>query len=294
MTLLEHRQVVLFADLCGSTALYERLGDAAARRLVADCLARAMAVVRANGGRVVKTIGDEILATFQAADAAAATAEDIVRTLQGETVAPGTGLRAHVGFHLGPVIEEDDDVFGDTVNVAARVVGLAKVGEILTTRPVVDALSPSWRPHVRPINRLPIRGSERELEIFALAPQSPDTTVISPPSRRARPTLRLVIEHAGREYRVDELEPLLTIGRAPDNHLVLAGPLVSRYHARVVLRNGQFVLFDESSNGTAVGGADGSTMFVHRESLTLLGDGLLAPGADVATEPSVTVRFRVG
>src|ERR1051326_4626777 len=144
MSAPERPCVVLFADLAGSTALYERLGDAAARRIVADCLSRAAAVVREHGGRRVKTIGDEILATFATADAGATGAESLVRALSVPSCGPAGELGLHVGFHLGPVIEEDDDVFGDTVNVAARVVGLAKMGEILTTRPVIDALSLSW------------------------------------------------------------------------------------------------------------------------------------------------------
>ncbi len=291
---LERGLVVLFADLGDSTALYERLGDMAARRLVADCLARATAVVRKQNGRVVKTIGDEIMAVFGDADDAAAGAEGIVQGMRGAGAESGIELGVHVGFHLGAVIEEDDDVFGDTVNVAARLVRMAKIGEVLTTRPVIDALSQSWRPHVRPIDRLPVRGRARELEIFAIAPQTADTTIIAPPSRRARPVLRLVIEYDGREYHVDESRPVLRMGRAVDNDLVLESPLVSRHHARVRLRHGQFVLLDESSNGTAVLGADGTIVFVHRDSFTLLGTGSLAPGADVATESTLSVPFRCG
>src|ERR1051325_580839 len=124
--------VVLFADLAGSTALYERLGDVAARRIVADCLSRAAAVVSEHGGHLVKTIGDEILATFATADAGATGAEGLVRALSVPSSGAAGELGMHVGFHLGPVIEEDGDAFGSTVNVAARVVGLAKMGEILT------------------------------------------------------------------------------------------------------------------------------------------------------------------
>jgi class 3 adenylate cyclase len=293
MTQPEHRQVVMFADLGGSTVIYERLGDTAARRLVADCLARAAAVIREHGGRVLKTIGDEILATFGSADAAVAGAEALLVAFREMDPVPGIELGVHVGFHLGPVIEEDGDVFGDTVNVAARVVALAKAGEILTTRSVVDTLSPRWQSYVRPIDRLPLKGKERELEIFAIAPHSPDATIISPHSRRPPPMLRLVLEHAGREYCVDEAHPVLTIGRAPENDLVLASPLISRHHARVRLRHGQFVLFDESSNGTAVRCSPGLTVFVHRDSLTLLGEGSLGPGSDAAAEASVTVPYRL-
>jgi adenylate cyclase len=293
MAPIEQNAVVMFADLGSSTELYERLGDAAARKIVADCLERAVAVVGAHDGRVVKTIGDEVLAIFSDVDAAASAANDIVEAFSSSLAVPGMELGVHVGFHRGPVIDEDSDVFGDTVNVAARIVGLAKISEVLTTRPVIDQLSPRWLPYVRPVARLPIRGKRQELEVFAIVQHTSDTTVIAPASRRGQPTLRLTLQHAGTEYYVDEAHPVLTIGRSRENDIVFPSPLVSRHHARIRLRQGRFVLFDESSNGTAVRSADGTTLLVHRDSVTLVGQGALAPGPDAASGDPV-VPFRIG
>jgi len=130
-----HVLAVLFADVSGSTALYEKLGDRAALAAVESVLNLLKRAVAVQQGRVVKTIGDEVMAVFESADAALQAAVDMQTQV---TELPAVGdvcLGIRVGFHAGPVLEERGDVFGDAVNTAARLAGLANGGQIITSGP---------------------------------------------------------------------------------------------------------------------------------------------------------------
>jgi class 3 adenylate cyclase len=121
--------VILFADIADSTAMTERIGDAAFReraRALDDAL---RTCVRDNGGAVIdaKTLGDGILATFPAASQAVAAA------LACAAAGDGCALPLHVGLHAGDVIRERDNVFGGAVNIAARISALAAPGEVLVS-----------------------------------------------------------------------------------------------------------------------------------------------------------------
>ncbi len=286
---------VLFADLDGSTRLYERLGDEPAQRLVADCLAAMADRVARHGGRVIKTIGDGVMSTFPTSNQAADAAIAIVMGVRERDDLHGGQLGAHAGFHLGRVLCERGDIFGDTVNLASRLVSLATPGEILATRAAVDALAPRLRRQSRRIDRREIEGKQGEYEIFALTWQLADVTALVGVGERA-PAGRLVL-HLG-DNRVELLEGglALTIGRDPENDLVLADPRVSRCHARVALRRGKFILIDESTNGTVVHTGKGRTVRLHREELILDGTGSIGieSGSDAGAVHSIAFRVEPG
>lgn len=131
---------LLFTDLKGSTAIYERVGDIRAYDLVRRHFAALREVAAAEGGAVVKTIGDAIMASFAEAPAAMRAAARMSRAVQRL----GEGeLLLKVGVHTGPCIavELNDrlDYFGRTVNIAARVQGIAGPGEIVCTQAVYDS-----------------------------------------------------------------------------------------------------------------------------------------------------------
>ena len=122
---------VLFADISGSAKLYETLGDAEALATVERCLAIIRKACTDSGGKIVKTIGDEVMAVFSSADGAARAATDMQAHVSTQRTSRGAPLAIHVGFNFGPVIEEGNDCFGDTVTVAARLSNLARGGEVL-------------------------------------------------------------------------------------------------------------------------------------------------------------------
>src|SRR5256714_15263333 len=134
---------VLFADVSGSTKLYEAAGDAAALTAIGRCIDHMRKAAESTGGRVVKTIGDEIMALFPSPDAAAGAASEMHATIEQLPEVGGARLGVRVGFHSGPVIQREDDVFGDTVNMAARLVEQAGEGQSPTSPRTARALGPA-------------------------------------------------------------------------------------------------------------------------------------------------------
>jgi class 3 adenylate cyclase len=134
----------LFTDLQGSTALYDRIGDLAAFDLVRDHFSALLTSVSGEGGAVVKTIGDAVMATFPTADRAVRAAMKMRGAMHEINAARGTeDLALNIGLHGGPclavMLDERQDYFGQTVNVAARVQGLADPSAILVTKPIVES-----------------------------------------------------------------------------------------------------------------------------------------------------------
>src|SRR5512138_160956 len=107
---------VLFADVSGSTKLYEAVGDAAAHEAIDLCVKLFGAIATQHGGRVVKTIGDEVMAIFAEAAAAGHAAVDIQLAVAQMAPVDKVKLGVRIGLNAGPVVERDGDVFGDTVN----------------------------------------------------------------------------------------------------------------------------------------------------------------------------------
>ncbi len=167
---------VLFADVVGSTELYEALGDLKARDTVADCINVMRHATEEHSGRVIKTIGDEIMATFPRADDALNAAREMQAAIsQGEAVSvEGAPLAIRIGCDFGPVVEEDRDVFGSTVHTANRMTSQAKASQILTTSNIVAHLGPEWRRSVRQIDLAPIKGKRGDVAIFEVVTDSDD------------------------------------------------------------------------------------------------------------------------
>src|SRR5512132_3650961 len=159
---------ILFSDVSGSTSHYEILGDERAFALVGSCLKLMSACTTEAGGRVVKTIGDSVMAVFPTADAAAIAATEMQAAAQklGEGGGARVGLR--IGFNFGPVVEADGDVFGDAVNLAARLCDLASKGQIITVRETAKLLSRPFWPSLRDLYKIPVKGKENEVELLEL------------------------------------------------------------------------------------------------------------------------------
>ncbi|MCD4685148.1 MAG: adenylate/guanylate cyclase domain-containing protein [Anaerolineae bacterium] len=137
---------ILFTDLKNSTELYSRTGDMIAYQLVQDHFAALTRAARNHGGAIIKTIGDAVMAAFTTPRDALAAAVEMLReieTLNARTDDPERHLALKVGLHAGSALavkaNEILDYFGQTVNIAARVQGLAEVGEIWITEDVFAA-----------------------------------------------------------------------------------------------------------------------------------------------------------
>jgi len=273
---------ILFADISGSTRLYETLGDARARQLIGRCIALMTGATEKHAGTLIKTIGDEVMCRFPDADAAAAAALDMQEQVSGASITGGgMNLAIHVGFHYGAVVEEEGDVFGDAVNVASRMVNLSKRDQILTTGATVGQLSPRWRAATRQVDRAAVRGKAEEIDVFELIWQEAEVTRIAgkawvmPP---AGPPGHLALRMGAHEIEVSSTHPSVTVGRAEQSDLVLSGDLISRLHARIEYRNNRFSLTDQSTNGSYVVDGAGNARLVRHDTQVLSGSGTISFG----------------
>src|SRR2546429_9930331 len=138
---------VLFADVSGSTKLYDSVGATAAFEAIGACIDQLRRAAEADGGRVVKTMGDEVMVLFPSPDAAARAATRMHAAVESLPVVGSNKLALRIGFHTGPVVQRDNDIFGDTVNVASRLADQAVRGPILTS-PGTAALLGGVLPHL--------------------------------------------------------------------------------------------------------------------------------------------------
>lgn len=271
---------VLFVDISGSTAFFDRWGEVAGREMVERCFRLLTPEVTRHGGRVVKTMGDGFLAVFPAALEVVESATAMHTRLADDNEArpDAARIRIHSGANVGPAIFDDGgDVYGDVVNVAARVQGVAGPDQIFVTVDVVNALPGAVRERTRRIGQFPLRGKGDEVELHEVLWKFDGATMVV--SRAiVREESRLSLFFAG---KVTELPPggnQLTIGRIPASDLVVDDFAVSREHADVVRRKGSFFLVDHSTNGTHLRPALGRERHLHREEAPLEGSGEFSLG----------------
>src|SRR6516162_7686760 len=275
---------ILFADVVGSTRLYELMGDLRARDMVAICIDVMRSATEQRNGTVIKTMGDEVMSTFPSADEALNAAAQMQQQISthSQLKVDGQPVCIRIGCHFGPVMLENRDVFGATVHTANRMTSQAKAGQIITTAATVERLSPEWRASVRQIDVASIRGQGGEIALYEVLWQTEDVTSMLPSialiageQRRSR-RMRLSVQD--REIIVDEHRGHVAIGRADDNDLVIRGHLISRLHARVEFSRNRFTLTDQSTNGTFVKMNGEEEAFVRRDSIPIKGTGLIGLG----------------
>ena len=287
---------IVFADVVGSTRLYDVMGDLRARDMVAICIDVMRSATEQRQGTVIKTMGDEVMATFPSADAALNAAAQMQQQISShaQLKVDGQPVSIRIGCHFGPVMLENRDVFGAAVHTANRMTSQAKAGQIVTTAATVDKLSPEWRASCRQIDIATIKGQGNEVALYEVLWQSEDVTSMVPAiSMNSRPVrlLRLRIRANDRDLVVDEQHSSITIGRAEDNDVVIKGNLISRLHARIEISRSKFVLIDQSTNGTFVQTASGEESFVRRDSLQIKGEGTIGLGRLPDQDSPQTIRF---
>jgi adenylate cyclase len=275
--------VIMFADISGSTRIYELLGDTAARARVARSTARLAALAEANGGVAIKTIGDGVMCSFADPAQAVEAACDMQSAFEEEppelTPAGPLSLSIRIGLHHGPIILEAGDAFGDAVNVASRVCGMAKPGQILGTADAVRHLPAVLLNQTRLIDQAPVRGKRHALEIHEILWQPNDVTWMSVPlsPRAAEDTPRLTLRYHGQSVVMDGDRSTLLIGRSRNADITLDESLASRLHVRIEQRRGKYFLTDLSTNGTYVRLSD-NYAFLRREEMPLVASGAISLG----------------
>ena len=287
---------VMFADISGSTRLYEKLGDQTANRIISDIMKLMTDITQQNSGTVIKTIGDEVMCRFYRVDDAINAACKIQEAIDNRPPVDDVNIGVHIGLHWGPaIIKPDGDLFGDAVNVAARMTGIAKSRQIITTEATALQLSPELREHSREIDHAYVKGKSRDIVIYEFLWESEDVTRLSLPTGQslADSPGPLVAQYGDLRKIVSSEVPSLSFGRGADADIVVQSDLASRQHARIEYRRGKYILIDRSTNGTFVRTDDGRDVYVHREELPLQGRGIISLGEEIQLNKPFLVHFKI-
>lgn len=286
---------ILMADISGSSALYDDVGDTDALRQVGTCLDDMIAIVEREGGTFIRSKGDDVLAIFT--DTCAALEASRAMLSQKTTGA----LSIHVGASFGNVIRARDDIFGDSVNIAARLGAMAKPGELLASDSFVEQLPEDERRRMHPLDTITFKGKDTATGIFTLlAEGSQLRTVIgkSPAVTDARyearqaPAVTVTLQYANRNFDCLDRKTV-SIGRSSDNDIVIEHPWISREHAKITVRRGKVQLTDQSSSGSFVATQDGYEFLLKRETVLLTGSGTISPGVPATAPEAEVIRYEV-
>jgi adenylate cyclase len=295
-------RTILFADLRGSTGLYESLGNSDATAVVTQSVSLLARVVDARGGRVIKTLGDGLMAMFKAPPEAIAAADEMHESMD-RIGAPRPAakrpqpLKLQVALAHGEVVEMSGDVFGDAVNVAARLLDHAGDNETLVTAAVLGGLPSDDRERFRSLDRMQLRGRVEPVIVYLLeATRRFGDTVATQFGAVPLPAepegIRLIWLDLNRIYAGPALPVVL--GRSPQAAYCIDDTRVSRSHARIDWHGGTFQLTDLSYNGTYVRFDNAPEIIsLRRGNCTLHGCGTIGLGAPPADALGPCVRFEV-
>jgi class 3 adenylate cyclase len=306
MTQLVER-TVLFADLRGSTSMYETLGNADATAVVTQSVALLAHIVGSHEGRVIKTLGDGLMAMFTTPGPAIEAADEMHESM--ERIGPPTNarpaarartipLKLQIGLACGEVVEMAGDVFGDAVNVAARLLDHAGDNETLVTAKVLAGLPTLEQARFRSLDRMQLRGRVEPVHVHLLEAvrRFGDTAATAfgdmAPASIEPEGIRLIWLDLNRIYSGTSLPVIL--GRSPQATYIIDDNRVSRSHARIDWHGGTFQLTDLSYNGTYVRfDNDPEIISLRRGACTLHGAGVIGLGTPPSEPVSPCVRFEV-
>ncbi len=275
---------LMFIDVAGSSRIYEQHGNRAGLEQVSQNLQRCRLIIEEHTGRVIKSLGDGIFASFHEAEAAFSAGMHIVQPdLDAAT------LRLRAGLHWGEVLQDESgDLFGDAVNVCARIADLALPGQLLLSAELAQTLI-----QPRPLRKYPsllVRGRQQAIDLFEALSSSADATMLLPQSTADSSPSRLKLSTPA-EQRVLLAGDTCTLGRASDCDWVLNGARVSRHHVRIESRFNQFFWTDLGSNGSLLV-LGKKRQLIHGTTIQLQGQGSIYLGGDQDHE-SCPVQYQV-
>jgi len=300
------QSTVVFADLFGSTGIFESLGNAKATEAVTQITAWLAEKFTADGGRVVKFLGDGVLILFEKNRDAVAAVVEVQRAYEHRLkhASPGAYMPLRIGVARGDVEMVDEDCYGDAVNIAARLSELTGPHQIWVTREVIEGgkLSADTRPRL--LGPIHVRGRAEPCTVYQIEWQEDidsEFFTIQSPLADGREAVALDVlgsqielswRNKQKTFKAFELP--VHIGRIREAEFVVSDLHVSRKHARIDWRNGCVVLIDVSSYGCWVrffgGGAD---LALRREGCVLHGRGEIALGSPFGDLSAPVVTFLV-
>jgi len=283
------KTTVLVADVIGGASLYGAAGEAAAHEAMTRCGDRLQGAATACGGRVIKGTGDKMMVLIATPDAAADAAVAMHTAVGDLPAVGGTKLALGIGFHYGPVINRDNGIFGDTVNLASRLVEQAANGQIITTEETATQLSALYRAGMRRLGPIEIKGRSDAVSVCELVWRADENATTFVRSRAKAKPVQAVLTLRYRDKKIVRRreKDAVTIGRDESCGLVVADDEASRQHCNIERRQDKFVLTDQSSNGTYVTIEGEDEVEINREELTLRKRGWIAFGQPRASATEV-------
>ena len=297
---------VVFADLIGSTSLFESTGNAKATQAVMQLTHWISQVFLSHGGYIVKTLGDGVLATFSDSSMAIDAVVDLQRQHQKNLPNRGGAMPMPIciGVASGEVEMVAGDCYGDAVNVAARLSDLSGAHQIWLTNPELAQDEERAGVRFRSLGPINIRGRAEPCSVFQIewrVDESTDFLTMQADIETMVPGTGADV--LGGEIELTWLDTVQTfrafdlpihIGRVRTVEFVVNDPRVSREHARIDWRNGSVILVDVSTYGCWVRfEGSGSDIQLRRNECVLHGRGEIALGASFADLSVTTVAFSV-
>ena len=287
---------IVFADVVGSTQLYDKFGDTKASETVALCLEVMKDATYSFNGTVIKTIGDEVMSTFETVDDAMGAAVMMQsRITNASKKNDGIPVSIRIGCHYGPVVQEQNDIFGAAVHTANRMTSQAKAGQIVISGFTVEHMSPELRRQTRQIDVATVRGRLDEVALYELVWQPDEATSMLPTiewENKDRRASKLLLNFRDTTIEISDQRKAINIGRADDNDLVVKGNLISRIHAKIEMRRGKFVIVDQSTNGTFLQNVQGRQSFVRRDMTELAEEGTIGLGRAEQPGSSLAIYYK--
>jgi adenylate cyclase len=284
---------VLLADVVGSTPLYESVGNVVAVGQIADWRECMCALVRSNGGEFISSKGDDVLSIFGDPAGALSAASQM-------RAPAGLPISFHAGLHFGPVIRVDNDVYGDAVNLTARLAAIANPGEVLISQSLVDLLSPADKESLGFLDKMTFKGKSQPCNVYTFLDEDRTLKTQISLGRLGRSAthgaggraVRVTLHCNGQTMSCSDNESL-SIGRSPDCDIVINRQWVSRHHATIGIANGRVRLAERSSSGTFISMRPGQEVLVRREDVLLLGSGTISPGMQCASSGAQVIHFEI-
>jgi class 3 adenylate cyclase len=275
-----------------TTVLFAGVVESKEPEATRACLEALGLAIDNAGGRVIKIIVDEIMALFPTPQTAASAAVAMQKQVDALPDVAGSKLGVRIGFHCGPVLQRDADVFGDTVNLAARLAKLAAREQIITSSETAEALGRKYAPVMRQLYEQHIKGKAEEVQLCELVWRLGDATaqLNLGRERRAKPAA-LHLQYRGREVERRRDIDAISFGRDAECGLVIEDSNVSRRHCTIERRGDKFVLADHSSNGTYVTEENSPEISIKREEFTLGKHGWIAFGLPRAATEEIVEYF---
>ena len=263
-----------------AAVIFAELVDAASQDAIGACHDELEKAALPTQARVLKRIGPRLMLLAESADVAARAAVAMQVAAARFPAAAGGKPGVGIGFHFGRVIQNEADVFGDTVNLAARLVEKAARGQILLIADTAERVGSLYRRSIRRLVSVQLKGIDQELGLCEVVWRADEPATFYPFNADAEPAARvkLKLRYRGTKLVLKRIVEAVSIGRDAACKVVIKDEHASRHHCTIQRRRDRFVLVDKSTNGTFVTFEGEQELALRRDEITLRKSGWISFG----------------